>query len=54
MSEAHFLREQAEKCRRLADGVATNDVREALLEMAADYEARADETNARERGGRQG
>ena len=42
MTDANFLRGQARKCRRLAAMVTTRDVVETLLEMAAEYERRAD------------
>jgi hypothetical protein len=41
--DAAFLREQARRCRRLARGIATPDVAETLDQMAADYDARAEE-----------
>lgn len=34
-------RELAAKCRRLASGTTTNDVREVLVRSADDYERRA-------------
>ena len=44
MSEdAAFLREQARRCRRLARGIATPDVVATLNQMAAEYEARAEQ-----------
>jgi hypothetical protein len=43
MSEdAAFMREQARRCRRLARGIATPDVVATLNQMAAEYDARAD------------
>ncbi len=45
--DAAFLREQARRCRRLAQGIATPDVAETLTQMASDYEARADEMEKR-------
>ena len=42
MTEAAFLREQAARCRRLAGMVSTPDVVETLLQMARDYDARAE------------
>jgi hypothetical protein len=41
MAQSFFLREQADRCRRLARG--TNDVvtQERLLKLAAEYEAQA-------------
>ncbi|HEX4737608.1 MAG TPA: hypothetical protein VH331_08610 [Allosphingosinicella sp.] len=40
--DAEFLRAQARKCRWLADRVNSPDVVRTLLQMAQDYEARAD------------
>jgi hypothetical protein len=42
MAQLFYLREQADRCRRLARG--TNDVvtQERLLKLAAEYEAQAD------------
>lgn len=40
--DAEFLRAQARKCRWLADRVNAPDVVETLLQMARDYEERAD------------
>ena len=41
MAQSFYLREQADRCRRLARG--TNDVmtQERLLKLAAEYEAQA-------------
>lgn len=47
--DAAFLREQACRCRRLAQGVATPDVVETLNQMAVDYDARAEEIEKRPR-----
>jgi hypothetical protein len=46
MAQSFFLREQADRCRRLARG--TNDVvtQERLLKLAAEYEAQADAQDA--------
>jgi hypothetical protein len=41
-NDAQFLRAQARKCRWLADRVNARDVVETLMEMARDYDARAD------------
>jgi hypothetical protein len=41
MDNAQFLREQARKCRRLANMVSTPDVSKTLIGMADDYDARA-------------
>jgi hypothetical protein len=42
MAQSIYLREQADRCRRLARG--TNDVvtQERLIKLAAEYEAQAD------------
>jgi len=42
MAQSFYLREQADRCRRLARG--TNDLvtQERLLKLAAEYEAQAD------------
>lgn len=40
--DAEFLRAQAQKCRWLADRVNSRDVVQTLLQMARDYEERAD------------
>jgi len=43
MSEdAAFLREQARRCRRLAQSIATRDVVETLNRMAVEYDVRAE------------
>jgi hypothetical protein len=54
MTDATFLRAQARKCRRLAAMVTTRDVVETLLEMAADYERRADALDQSGGGGDEG
>ena len=41
MPDAAYLREQAERCRRLAATVTTTDVVETLLAMAREYDERA-------------
>ena len=41
MSSAEYLREQAERCMRLARGCASNDVAQSLMDLAADYLERA-------------
>lgn len=51
MTEAAFLREQAARCRRLAGMVNTPDVVETLLQMAQDYDARAEGLERQERAG---
>lgn len=40
--DVEFLRAQAVKCRWLAARIATKDVADTLLQMARDYEERAD------------
>ena len=40
--DAEFLRAQARKCRWLSDRVNSKDVVQTLLEMARDYDARAE------------
>lgn len=46
MAQSFFLREQADRCRRLVRG--TNDLvtQERLLKLAAEYEAQADAQDA--------
>jgi hypothetical protein len=46
MAPSFFLREQADRCRRLARG--SNDVvtQERLLKLATEYDARADAQDA--------
>jgi hypothetical protein len=46
MAQSLYLREQAERCRRLARG--TNDLvtQERLLKLAAEYRAQADAQDA--------
>jgi hypothetical protein len=46
MAQSFFLREQADRCRRLARG--TNDLvtQERLFKLADEYEARADTEDA--------
>ncbi|MBV8686320.1 MAG: hypothetical protein JOZ90_09820 [Alphaproteobacteria bacterium] len=41
--DAAFLRAQAKKCRWLAQRINSQDVIDALLEMAGDYDRRAAE-----------
>jgi hypothetical protein len=43
MSEALYLLEQAERCRRLAAGLNDRRAKQALLELASDFARRADE-----------
>jgi len=45
--DAQFLRAQAEKCRWLAQRINTKDVVESLLDMARDYDARAERIEAK-------
>lgn len=40
--DIEFLRAQAEKCRWLAERIATKDVAQTLRQMAQEYEERAD------------
>lgn len=42
LEDVDFLRAQAEKCRWLAARVAAKDVERTLIEMAREYDARAD------------
>ena len=42
MDDTAFLRDQAAKCRRLAALVTTSDVAATLIEMAEEYERRAE------------
>ncbi|MHB8271091.1 hypothetical protein [Bradyrhizobium sp.] len=46
MAQSFYLREQADRCRRLARG--TNDMvtQERLLKLAAEYQAQADVQDA--------
>jgi hypothetical protein len=50
--DARFLREQAKKCRWLAQRINTKDVVDSLLEMARDYDGRAARIEA-ETGGKE-
>ena len=45
--DALFLREQAQKCRRLAKSINDQKASATLLGMANDYEKRADEIGER-------
>jgi hypothetical protein len=47
MSEAADLREEAKRCRRLAEGINDPKTLETLRKMADDYEKRATEAEAR-------
>ena len=42
MAQSFFLREQADRCRRLARGTSDPVTRERLFKLAAEYEAQAD------------
>jgi hypothetical protein len=42
MAQSFFLREQAERCRRLARSTTDALTRERLEKLGADYEAQAD------------
>lgn len=46
MSEAADLREEAKRCRRLAEGINDAKTLETLRRMAEDYEKRAAEAEA--------
>jgi len=45
---ARILREQAARCRRLADAVCDAEVERRLLQLALEFEARADAAEAGE------
>jgi hypothetical protein len=42
MAQSFYLREQADRCRRLARGTSDPVTQERLFRLAAEYEARAD------------
>jgi hypothetical protein len=42
MAQSFFLREQADRCRRLARGTTDIVTQERLQKLAAEYEAQAD------------
>jgi hypothetical protein len=42
MAQSFFLREQADRCRRLARGTNDPVTQERLVKLAAEYEAQAD------------
>jgi hypothetical protein len=42
MAQSFFLREQAERCRRLARGSSDSVTQERLFKLAAEYVAQAD------------
>ena len=45
MAQSFFLREQADRCRRLARGSTDSVTQERLLILAAEYDAQADAQN---------
>jgi hypothetical protein len=50
MSErAAYLRNQAQKCRSHADNIGDDQTKEALRKLAADYAARADDIESKEK-----
>jgi len=51
LEDVDFLRAQAEKCRWLAARVAAKDVERTLLQMAREYDGRADRIAAEKRDG---
>jgi hypothetical protein len=42
MAQSFYLREQAERCRRLARSASDSLTQERLVKLAAEYEAQAD------------
>jgi hypothetical protein len=49
--EARFLREQADKCRRLANSLREGEpTRDNLTQMAQEFDARADEIELKRQG----
>ena len=46
-NRAEELREQAERCRRLANATINREVAEKLIRLAEEYEARASAEEAR-------
>jgi hypothetical protein len=46
MAQSFFLREQADRCRRLARGTTDIVTQERLLKLAAEYEAQVDAQDA--------
>jgi hypothetical protein len=42
MAQSFYLREQADRCRRLARGTSDTVTQERLFKLAAEYEAQAD------------
>jgi hypothetical protein len=51
MAPSLYLREQANRCRRLAHGTSDAVTRERLLILAAEYDARAASQDEAEAGG---
>ena len=47
MAQSFYLREQADRCRRLARGTNDAVTQERLLKLAAEYEAQADAQDER-------
>jgi len=48
MAQSFYLREQADRCRRLAHGTNDAVTRERLLILAAEYDARASSQDGEE------
>ena len=48
--EAAYFREQARNCREAALGARTERSRQVLLELAEEFDRRAEEIEAKERG----
>jgi hypothetical protein len=42
MAQSFYLREQAERCRRLARGTSDSVTQERLVKLAGEYQAQAD------------
>jgi hypothetical protein len=42
MTDAEFLRNQAQRCRWLAGRITSGDVAQSLIELADEYERRAE------------
>ncbi len=42
MAQSFYLREQADRCRRLARGTSDSVTQERLFKLAGEYEAQAD------------
>ena len=43
MAQSYYLREQADRCRRLARSTSDSLTQERLFELAAEYEVQADD-----------